>query len=165
MAPFRTKGFNEIVILAPIPAVIPQHLPYLADGGVMNIFAGIPRGNLAGVDFNAILRRDLRLIGHSASSIEDMVQVLNQVEQGTLSTNQSVAAIGSLEAVPEGLIAVAEGLFPGKIVIYPHIRPLPLTSMAELKDVLPSVAAKLKNRVEWTVEAEQELLRTMLLPI
>jgi L-sorbose 1-phosphate reductase len=73
-----------------------------------------------------------------------------------------VAAIASLEGVADGLRAVAEGRFPGKVVIYPHIQPLPLTPLPELKDVLPTVYAKLRYGREWTAEAEAELLRTML---
>ena len=52
--------------------------------------------------------------------------------------------------------------FPGKVVIYPQIQRLPLTALADLKTVLPSVYAKLKNGREWTNEAEEEFLRVML---
>ena len=52
--------------------------------------------------------------------------------------------------------------FPGKVVIYPHIKPLPLTAVPDLKDVLPTVYAKLKDGREWTNEAEAEFLRLML---
>jgi L-sorbose 1-phosphate reductase len=165
MAPFREDGFDDILILAPIPALVSECVDYLAEGGVMNIFAGIPRGNRAGVDYNQICAENVRLIGHSASTIEDMTAVLHKVEAGKLATNRSVAAIGSLEAVPAGLKAVRDGSFPGKIVIYPHLRPLPLTGLADLEKTLPSVYAKLKNGCEWTNAAEEELLRTMLLPI
>ena len=58
--------------------------------------------------------------------------------------------------------AVADAVFPGKIVIYPHIKLLPLTGITDLKGVLPSVYAKLRNGKEWTNEAEAELLRLML---
>ena len=47
-------------------------------------------------------------------------------------------------------------------VIYPNIKPFPLTALPDLKDTLPSVHAKLKDGREWTVEAEAEFLRLML---
>lgn len=53
-------------------------------------------------------------------------------------------------------------MFSGKIVIFPHIRDLPLTLLPDLRDKLPSVHAKLKDGRGWTVEAEEELLRLML---
>jgi len=162
MSGFEAEGFDDIIVLAPIPAVISDASRWLAEKGVMNIFAGVARGVTASLDLNATIFRDVRVIGHSASSIEDMVTMLNEVETGNLSTNRSVAAVGSLEAVPDGLQALMDAEFPGKVVIYPHIEPLPLTGVQELKDVLPSVYAKLRNGREWTKEAEVELLEQML---
>ena len=52
--------------------------------------------------------------------------------------------------------------YPGKVVIYPHIKDLPLTGIADLKVRLPSVYALLKGGREWTNEAEAEFLRLML---
>ena len=88
--------------------------------------------------------------------------MLYQAETGTLSPNRSVAAIGSLAAAWNGIKAVKEQTFPGKIVIYPNIVDLPLTPLAELEEKLPTVYAKLKDGREWTNEAEAELLRLML---
>jgi hypothetical protein len=84
------------------------------------------------------------------------------VESGALSPNRSVAAIGSLSAARDGLQAVKDAVFPGKIVIYPHIKEMPLTPLPELKDKLPSVYARLRDGREWTIEAEEEFLRLML---
>jgi hypothetical protein len=123
----------------------------------------VARGTTAEIDLNDVIFRGTRVIGHSASSIEDMITMLNEVETGGLSTNRSVAAIGSLEAVPDGLRALQDAEFPGKVVIYPNIKPLPLTGLPDLKNVLPKVYAKLKNGLEWTKEAEQELLDEMLM--
>ena len=57
---------------------------------------------------------------------------------------------------------MSDASFPGKIVIYPQIREMPLTALADLQEVLPSVYRKLKDGREWTVEAEREFLRLML---
>jgi hypothetical protein len=162
MAKYKEKGFDDIIILAPIPAVIADAATYLAPQGVMNIFAGVPRGKTAEVDFSAIYLEGSRIIGHSASTIENMRFMLELAETDQLSPNRSVAAIGSLEASRDGLKAVAETVYPGKIVIYPHIKDLPLTAVTDLADVLPTVYAKMKNGREWTTEAESELLRVML---
>jgi len=162
MEEFKTQGFDDIIILAPIPAVIADAATYLAPKGVMNIFAGVPRGKTAGIDLASVYMTGSRVIGHSASTIDNMRFMLDLAETGQLSPNRSVAAIGSLDASLDGLQAVANTTYPGKVVIYPHIKHLPLTSMAELKEILPSVYAKLKNEREWTTEAETELLRVML---
>lgn len=156
------EGFDDAIVLAPVPAVIAEATTYLAPQGVVNIFAGVARGKLASIDLSDAYLKQTRIIGHSASTIENMRFMLQQAETGQLSPNRSVAAIGSLEAAYDGLKAVESTLFPGKIVIYPHIKPLPLTALEDLRTVLPTVYALLKDGREWTNEAERELLRVML---
>jgi hypothetical protein len=73
-----------------------------------------------------------------------------------------VAAVGSLSAARDGLQALKDTVYPGKVVIWPQIKDMPLTSLPELKDRLPTVYARLKDGREWTVEAENEFLRIML---
>ncbi len=155
-------GFDYVVILAPIPAVISEASDYLADSGVMNIFAGVQRGRTAAIDLTDVYMGTQRFIGHTASTIDDMNLMIEKTETGQLSPNRAVAAIGSIEATYDGLKAAAEQTYPGKAVIYNHIKPFPLTPLPELKEKLPTVYAKLRNGREWTVEAEEEFLRLML---
>ncbi len=155
-------GFDDIVVMAPSTQVIEDAMHLLIDGGVMNVFAGLPRGTMAEFDYNLITAHGNRFVGTSGSSIEDLRHMLDLTESNVLSTNGAVAAIASLEAVPEGLRSVADGRFAGKVVIYPHISPLPLTTLEELADVLPTVYAKLEDGRVWTREAEEELLRLKL---
>lgn len=162
MAPFKDEGFDDIIVLAPIPFVISDAATWLAPEGVMNVFAGVARGTMAELDLSDIYMKDVRVIGHSASSIDDLRLMLHQAESGELSPNRSVAAVGSLSAAKDGLQAVQDQVFPGKVVIYPPIKEFPLTAVPDLKDVLPSVYAKLKDGREWTIEAEEEFLRLML---
>jgi threonine dehydrogenase-like Zn-dependent dehydrogenase len=162
MARFKAEGFDDVVVLAPVAALIADSATWLAPGGVMNVFAGVARGTMANLDLSDVYLRGARYIGQSGSKIDDMRLMLFQAEAGTLSPNRSVAAIGSLNAVWDGLKAVKEQTFPGKIVIYPNIKDLPLTPITELKEKMPTVYAKLKDGREWTDEAEAEFLRLML---
>lgn len=162
MAEFLRDGFDDIIVLVPVPNVIADAAHYLAPRGVMNVFAGVQRGTMVNLDLAELFARDARVIGHSASDIEDMQVMLMQVEAGELDTNRSLAAIGSLEAAKDGMQAVIDTRFPGKIVIFPNIKPLPLTPLPELKEKMPSVYARLKDGREWTREAEEEFLRLML---
>ncbi len=162
MAPFRKSGFDDIVVLAPVAAAVGEAATYLAPAGVMNVFAGLARGTQVPLDLSDAYLKDARVIGHSASSIDDLRLMLRQTERGDLSPNRSVAAVGSLSAARDGLIAVHEAAYPGKVVIYPQIADLPLTPLPQLRDRLPSVYAKLKDGREWTLAAENELLRLML---
>jgi D-arabinose 1-dehydrogenase-like Zn-dependent alcohol dehydrogenase len=145
-----------------VAAVVSDAATWLAPRGVMNIFAGVARGTMAQFDLSDAYLKQARVIGHTASSIDDLRFMLFQAETGALSPNRSVAAIGSLAAAFDGLKAVKDQTLSGKIVIYPHIKEMPLTALPDLKDILPSVYAKLKDGREWTVEAEDEFLRLML---
>jgi threonine dehydrogenase-like Zn-dependent dehydrogenase len=162
MATFQQTGFDDIVVLAPVPAVIADAASHLAPQGVMNIFAGVARGTLAALDLSGAYLSGTRFIGHSASLMSDFELVLAKTNSGELSPNRSVAAVGSLSAARDGLKAVKEATLAGKVVIYPHIRELPLTPLAELKEKMPSVYARLSALREWTKEAEEEFLRQML---
>jgi len=158
----QKSGFDDIVVLAPIPAVISEAATHLGPNGVMNIFAGVNRGVMAEIDLNTIVFQGARIIGHSASSIDDLRFMLKQAEAGKLSPNRSVSAVGSLSAARDGLIALRDIVYPGKVVIFPQIMEFPLTSLDELKEKLPTVWHKLKNGHEWTIESEKEFLRIML---
>lgn len=162
MSQFEKTGFDDIIMLVPIPTVISDSAQWLAEKGVMNVFAGVARGTSAMLDLNEITFRDARVIGHSASVIEDMLMMLQKVEDGELSTNRSVAAVGSLSAAKDGMQALIDATFPGKVVIFPNIDELPLTSVTDLKDILPSVADKMKDGRTWTKEAEKEFLNQIL---
>ncbi len=162
LAKVAGNGFDDIVILAPAASIITDCANYMADQGVMNIFAGLKRGTMAALDLSAVYQRNLRFIGHTASTIEDLRLMLSQTESGQLSPNRSVVAVGSLNAFKDGLAAVRDAKYPGKIVIFPHINDLPLTPIAELAEKMPTVFAKMRDGREWTVEAETEFLELML---
>jgi threonine dehydrogenase-like Zn-dependent dehydrogenase len=161
MARFADPGFDDIVVLAPVPAVISEASTYLAPGGVMNVFAGVLRGTMAQIDLSRVYLDDIRIIGHTASSIDDLKLMLYQAETDILAPNRSVAAIGSLEAAHDGLQALQDAVYPGKVVIFPNIKPMPVTALPNLEEKMPTVYAKLREGREWTVEAENEFLRLM----
>lgn len=152
------EGFDDIVCLAPVPALVSEAVNYLGRDGVLNIFAGLARGTVATLDLSPVYLKGVRLTGTSGSAISDFEFTLHKTEAGTLSPNRSVAAVGGMNAAHDGLKAVKEGTFAGKVVIYPQIPDLPLTPLEKLKDVLPDVAAKLGPRDTWTNEAESALV-------
>lgn len=162
LAGYQQGGFDDIVVLAPVPRLISDVSQYLTGGGTMNVFAGVGRGTMAELDVSDVYLKGTRWIGHSGSMLGDMQLTLAQTETGKLTPNRAVAAIGSLSAFRDGLRAVQDAVYPGKVVIYAHIKDMPLTALPDLKESQPTVYAKLKDGREWTVEAEEEFLRIML---
>jgi hypothetical protein len=155
-------GFDDILVLAPVAAVISEASTYLAPQGVMNVFAGVLRGTMAQIDLSRVYLEGARVIGHTASSIDDLKLMLYQAETNLLAPNRSVAAVGSLAAASDGLQALQNAVYPGKVVIFPNIKPMPITAVPDLKEVLPSVYARLEDGRDWTVEAENEFLNLMV---
>ena len=157
------QGYDDIAIMAPTIDAVQQAAEVVADNAVINVFAGLTRGTLCPLNLNPVAQRGVRFTGTSGSSIDDLRHMRDLVESKQLPTNHSVAAIAGLEGVGDGLHAVAEGRFAGKVVIFPNLnQPLPLTPLTELDKVLPTVAAKLDADGMWTRAAEDELLRVML---
>ncbi len=155
-------GLGDVVVLVPVAPLAVESAQYIAPGGVINFFAGMPRGTMAAVDLSPVALDNVRFTGTSGSRPPDLEATLHMTEAGELSPNRSVGAIGGIEAAHEGMKAVQEGTVPGKIVIYPQIEGLPLTRLDELHERLPEVAAKLGPGNIWTNEAEIALLAHFL---
>lgn len=155
------KGFDDIVVLAPVAALIAGAVEHLAAGGLMNIFAGVPKGTIATLDISGTYLKGSRFVGSSGSRPKDMIDTLALTESHELPTRDSMAAVGGIDAMADGVRAVKEARFPGKTVIFPHIR-MPLTALTELDKVAPNVYAKLRDGKFWTQEAEEELLNSKL---
>lgn len=155
-------GFDDIVVLAQSAAVVAGAVGMLAPNGVMNIFAGLPRGTRAAIDLRAIITKGIRFTGASGSSIHDLRVMLEKTEGGQLDPNLSVAAVSGFNDIKKGLDGVIHQRYPGKVVIYPQVLDFPLTALSDLRDVLPHVYARLGPNQTWTVEAETEFLKELL---
>jgi hypothetical protein len=80
--------------------------------------------------------------------------VIDKTRSGVLSPGRAVAAVGGIEAAAAGLSALVEGRFPGKIVIFPQLRDLPLTSLEDLGRDDTELRRTLGEGGTWTVETE-----------
>jgi NAD(P)-dependent dehydrogenase (short-subunit alcohol dehydrogenase family)/threonine dehydrogenase-like Zn-dependent dehydrogenase len=152
------SGFDDIVVLVPAPALIAEAFPYLGPGATMNVFAGVARGVRVSLDLWPFYGpHQVRMTGSSGSSIADLEEMLKETEAGRLSTDRAVAAVGGLASVRQGYQSVAEGRFPGKVVIYPQVDDFPLTPIDELPVRDQRLAVAMKNG-GWNREAERAFL-------
>jgi len=158
------EGFDDVIVMAPVAALVESSAPWLKPGGVMNVFAGLPRGTMAALDLSAVYLRDNRVIGTSGSAISDLEFTLGKTESGELSPNRSVAAVGGIEAAWEGLRGVKTGRFAGKVVIFPQLERVPLIPLQAMEACMPAVAAALTPRGEWTRDAEKAFIASGLRP-
>jgi threonine dehydrogenase-like Zn-dependent dehydrogenase len=145
--------FNYIVLMVPAAALIPQAIDSAAKGAIINLFAGIPAETKIGVDLDAYIERQLYFVGTSGSVLEDMERVLAKVVSRQLDTNLLVAAVSGLDGAIDGIRAVEKNLMPGKIVVYPSCRGLPLKPLEKLGTEVPL------NGGRWTAGSEKALLK------
>jgi threonine dehydrogenase-like Zn-dependent dehydrogenase len=154
-------GFDDIEVMVTNLGVIGEVSAFVADRGVISLFAGLKRGTMAEVDPWLIYGpKQVRYIGHSGSKLQDQIAIVERFKNNELEPQRSVAAVCGLNQVAEGVKAMMESVYPGKIVVYPMVRDFPLTGLRELKTVLPEVYDKLENHRFWTMEAEQAFLES-----
>ena len=153
-------GVDDVVVCVPVASVMEEAATLLNPEGMMVFFAGVPSGTYAPLDLSNVYRNNAQYTGTSGLTIEDQVQVMESAQNGTIAPARSIAAIGGMKVAQEGIKAMMESRYPGKILIFPQLLDLPLLGLDELKDRLPSVAEKLAAGNTWTREAEMELIET-----
>ena len=158
---FVRRYFADVVVSVPVAALMEEGDTVMKPDGMLVLFAGVPNGTLGAVNLSNVYLSNAQYTGTSGLTINDQAAVMERRLAGTLSPGRSVAAIGGLETAAEAIESVIAGKYPGKVVIFPQIHNLPLTGLAELKDRLPSVAAKLGDDLMWTNAAEEALIEEM----
>jgi hypothetical protein len=126
----------------------------MAPDGMLVLFAGVPVGTRASLDLSPVYLHGAQYTGTSGSRIADQERVVEKTLAGLLSPGRALAAVGGIDAARDGLQAMIDGRFPGKIVIFPQLRGLPLTSLEDLAAGDGEIAASLGDGGTWTREAE-----------
>ena len=156
-SPLPPQSYTYVALMVPSPALLDQALSLAARGAIVNAFAGFAVGTVAPLDLNAILGRQIYLVGTSGSRVCDMETVWRRVESGTVDTNISLDAISGIAGVPDAIASVDNRTSQGKIMVYPELHDLGLIRLADLNDKMPEVAAAMDGG-RWTKQAEQVLL-------
>lgn len=115
-------------------------------GGVVNLFGGLPGGDsMLQVDALRVHYDEVRLVGSSGGDPFDLQMALESVSRGEIEAGRYVAAVGSLDAVPEALGLMQEGGLPGRAIIYPHIDGI---ALRQVDGWSPEEEQRLINREE-----------------
>jgi L-sorbose 1-phosphate reductase len=156
-------GFDDIPVMVAVPKIIEESVEYAGAGSVINLFAGLQRGVKAKIPINSIIgTQQIRLIGHSGSDLSDQKVVVDRITSRRLNTDLSVAAIGGINQIADGIKAMKNWVFPGKIVIYPHVLEFHLTAIDKLEEKIPGIGKYLGEDRAWNMEAEKFFLEKML---
>jgi L-sorbose 1-phosphate reductase len=157
----QNQGVDDVVVSVPVAALMEEGDTVMKPDGMMVLFAGVPNGTMGNVNLSNVYLSNAQYTGTSGLTINDQASVMQRRVAGSLSPGRSVAAVGGLETAAEAIESVIEGKYPGKVVIFPQIRNLPLTGLKELKERLPEVAEKLGEDLMWTNEAEEVLIEKL----
>ena len=144
-----------MVVTVPVAAVMADAARLMNPDGMLVFFAGIANGTMGPLDMSRVYLHNAQYTGTSGSAISDQELVLDKALNGSLSPALNLAAVGGIEAARDGVEAVMQGRFAGKVMIFPQVSGVPLLGLAELAEQFPEVGAALGERGEWTPQAEQ----------
>lgn len=156
-------GYDEVVVMAPVPALVEQADAILGFDGCLNFFSGPGRADFkAPFNFYNVHYASTHVVGTSGGNTDDMKEALHLMGKG-MDPAGLVTHVGGLNAVPETTLNLPN-VPGGKKLIYTHID-MPLTALTEFgeKGKTNPVYAGLDRICKahqglWSVEAEEYLL-------
>ena len=154
-------GYDEVVVMAPVPAVVEQGDEILGNDGCLNFFSGPGRTDFkAPFNFYNVHYASTHVVGTSGGNTDDMKEALHLMGKG-MDPAGLVTHIGGLNAVVETTLNLPN-IPGGKKLVYTHID-MPLTAIADFGKVGKPVYDELDRICKahsglWNVEAENYLL-------
>ena len=156
-------GYDEVVVMAPVAAVVEQADAILGFDGCLNFFSGPSRADFkAPFNFYNVHYASTHVVGTSGGNTDDMKEALHLMGKG-MDPAGLVTHIGGLNAVIDTTLNLPS-VPGGKKLIYTHIE-MPLVAIADFgkKGETNPVYAELDKICKahnglWSVEAENYLL-------
>jgi len=158
------KGFDDVLVMAPVRPVVEQGSKILGKDGCLNFFAG--PGNTefsAELNFYNVHYAAHHLVGTSGGNTDDMKESLEMMEKGLINPAAMITHIGGMDAVIDTVLNLPS-IPGGKKLMYTHID-LPLTAITNFAEagkenpIFTELDAIVKrNNGLWCLEAEKYLL-------
>lgn len=159
-----SRGYDDVMVFAPVRPVVEQADAILAIDGCLNFFAGPTDQQFsAELNFYNVHYTSTHIVGTSGGNTDDMKESLAMMADGRLNPSTMVTHVGGLDAVVDTTLGLPD-IPGGKKLIYNAIS-MPLVGLDELKEKAGEhpFYAELADIVEqnkglWSVEAEKYLL-------
>ena len=158
------KGFDDVMVFAPVRPVVEMADRLLGKDGCLNFFAGPANSEFkAEFNFYNMHYASTHVVGTSGGNTADMIESIEMMNKGLLNTASMITHIGGLNSVVNTVMNLPK-IPGGKKLIYTNID-LPLTAIADFEK-LGETDALFKNLNEickrhnmlWNAEAEKYLL-------
>ncbi len=139
----EAAGADDVVVAVGSPQAIWQGQQYLGQGGVLNLFGGLMKGeDVLEFDTSLVHYREITITGSSGGSPWDMVRTLELMTAQEIAPASHITRIADLEHAIEILAQIRDRRIDGKAVIYPHRR-----------------TAQMQSVPSWTGEDEERYLQ------
>lgn len=158
------RGYDDVLVMAPVRPVIEQGDAVLTKDGCLNFFAGPSDVNFkAEINFYDVHYAFHHLVGTSGGNTDDMKESLEMMADGRLNPSAMITHVGGLDAVVDTTLNLPN-IPGGKKLIYNH-KKMPLTALADFENLGKTSAffAGLDKLVKannglWSAGAEAYLL-------
>ena len=156
------KGFDDVLVMAPVRPVVEQGDALLAKDGCLNFFAGPTDQKFSAMfNFYNVHYSFTHIVGTSGGNNEDMRESLAMMAKGTINPTAMITHVGGLDSVIDATLHLDE-IPGGKKLIYTHVS-MPLTAIDDFDkqdSPLFKGLAEITKRSGgfWNAEAEKYLL-------
>lgn len=152
------EGASDIIVCAPGISPVNDIVEFLAPDGMLVLFAGTSYGHFGKLPLGRVAAGNVSITASSGSSVDDQLKVVAKMDKGLLDPDVNIAAVAGLYAGKDGIKAVKDGIYAGKVIVFPHLSKLPLTELKHL-DQIDLELADLVNNEGWSKKAEDLLIR------
>ncbi len=156
------KGFDDVLVMAPVRPVVEQGDSLLAKDGCLNFFAGPTDQKFSAMfNFYNVHYSFTHIVGTSGGNNQDMRESLDMMAKGQINPTAMITHVGGLDSVIDATIHLDE-IPGGKKLIYTHVS-MPLTAIDDFDKIdspLFKGLAEITKRSGgfWNAEAEKFLL-------
>ena len=158
------KGYDDVFVYAPVPALVELADSILAFDGCLNFFAGpMDKKFSATMNFYQVHYAQHHVAGSSGSTQKDIQDIIRLIGDGAINPAVMITHVGGIDAAIDTTLRLPK-IPGGKKLIYTHIR-MPMTALADFaalgqKDPRFAVLDRLlqENNGLWNAAAEKYLL-------
>ncbi|MCL2843183.1 MAG: zinc-binding dehydrogenase [Oscillospiraceae bacterium] len=161
-------GYDDVLVFAPVVALVEQADQILGKDGCLNFFAGPSDPSFtARMNFYNVHYASTHIVGTSGGNTDDLVEALDMLGKGLLNPANLITHIGGLDSVVDATLNLPN-IPGGKKLVYNEVT-MPLTAIADFEKLgetdpffkeLHTITEKTGGL--WSAEAEQYLLAELV---
>lgn len=158
------RGYDDVLVFAPVPALVSQASALLGYLGCLNFFAGPSKSDFrASINFYDVHYMGHHVVGSSGGNTKDLQDAMDYAARGLVTPSVMITHVGGLDSAAEATKNLPK-IPGGKKLVYTHVS-MPMTAISDFaalggKDPFFAALAEIcgRNNGLWSAEAEAYLL-------